>query len=79
MLHPGIEDRLEGVLGRKLDSVPLLLAIGVRVDALGQQGSGFVSQDAGIAQADLWVITQRDALLLAEPVVTEVPRLAADR
>ena len=57
--------------------MPLLLTVGVRIDALGQERPGLVTQCACFAQADLRVVAQRDALLFAEPVVAQVPRLAA--
>ncbi len=79
MLDPGVEDRLEGVIGSQFDRMPFLLAVGVGVDALGQQRPGLVAQGTSLAQADLRVVAQGDALLFAEPVVAQVPRLAAGR
>ncbi len=77
MLDPRIEDGLEGVVGRKLDRVSLLFPIGMGVDALCQKRPGFVAQGARFAQTDLGVVPQGDALLLAEPVIAQMPRLAA--
>ena len=56
-----------------------LLAVGVRVDAPSQECAGFVAQGTRFTQADLGVVAQGDALLLAEPVVAQVPRFAAGR
>ncbi len=77
MLDPRIEDGLEGVVGRQLDRVSLLFAICMGVDALGQERAGFIAQGARFAQSDLGVVPEGDALLLTEPVVAQVPGLAA--
>lgn len=47
------------------------------IDALRHERSGFITQGACFAQSDLGVVAQRDALLLAEPVVAQMPRFAA--
>lgn len=73
MLDPGIENSLEGVVRCQLDRVLLLLAVDMGIDALDQERPGFVAQGTRFAQTDFGVVAQGDALLLAEPVVAQMP------
>src|SRR3546814_4735876 len=70
--------RLEGVFVGEPDSGALLLAVNARIGAFGQQGARFVAQAAGLAKRHLRVGAERHPLLLARPVVEEVPS-PADR
>ena len=65
MLDPGIEDRFERVVGGQLNSMALLLALGVGIDVLGQESPGLIAQGARFSQADFRVVAQGDAFLLA--------------
>ena len=77
MYHPLLVDRHEGVLAGELDGLALLLALGTRVDAPGDQRARLVAQFARIAQRQLGIAAQRDADTLADPGVAEVPGLGA--
>ena len=77
MLDPGIEDVLEGVFARQLGCVPTLIAFDLGIDPPGEQGLGLVPLGAGLAQAEGGIAAEGQALLLAQPVVAEDPRLAA--
>lgn len=48
----------------------------VRVGALGQQGAGFIPNDPGVSEGKLRVGAQRHSLLLAKPLVAEMPGFA---
>ena len=73
MLEPLAIHRLEGVFVGEPDSGALLLAVNARIGAFGQQGARFVAQAAGLAKRHLRVGAERHPLLLARPVVAEVP------
>ena len=77
MLDPRIKDVLEGVFARQLGRVPPLVAFDLGIDPPGEQGLGLVSLGASLAQAEGRIAAQGHALLLAQPVVAEYPRLAA--
>ena len=77
MLDPGVEDVLEGVFACQLGRVPPLVAFDLGINSLGQQNLGLVPLGAGLAQAEGGIVAQGHALLLAQPAVTEDPRLAA--
>jgi len=77
MLDPGIEDVLEGVFARQPGCVPALIAFDLRIDPPGEQDLGLVPLRAGLAQAQGGIAAQGHALLLAQPAITEDPRLAA--
>ena len=47
---PPLEDEFEGVLAGQFDRRTLLLAVGKGIDALGDQRTGFVTQDASLTQ-----------------------------
>lgn len=48
----------------------------VGVGALGQQGAGFIPNDPGVSEGKLRVGAQRHSLLLAKPLVAEMPGFA---
>ncbi len=73
MLEPLAIHRLEGVFVGEPDSGALLLAVIARIGAFGQQGARFIAQAAGLAKRHLRVGAERHPLLLARPVVAEVP------
>lgn len=73
MLYPSIEDGLEGVFARQLGRVPFLVALDLGIDPPGEQGLGLVPLGPGLAQAEGRIATQAQALLLAQPVVAELP------
>ena len=77
MLDPGVEDVLEGVFACQLGRVPPLVAFDLGINSLGKQNLGLVPLGAGLAQAEGGIVAQGHALLLAQPAVTEDPRLAA--
>lgn len=77
--QPPFVHRDEGVFTCQPSGLLLLLARDSRVDALGNQRSRFVPHGPGIAQAQFGVHAQRHPRLLSQPVVAEVPRLAALR
>ncbi len=77
MLNPGIEDVLEGVFARQPGRVPALVAFDLGIDPPGEQGLSLVPFGTSLTQAEGGIAAQGHAFLLAQPVVTEDPRLAA--
>ena len=75
--QPFVIDGLEGVLARQNDGVALALAVGVRVDTLGQKCPGLVAQITGVFQGKGAIAAEGHALALAAPGEAEVPRLEA--
>jgi hypothetical protein len=68
--HPVIEYDAEGVFVRQAGGSPFLFAIRARIDALGQQSARFPERDFRAG-------AQRDAFLLAGPVVAGMPGFPA--
>jgi hypothetical protein len=68
---------MEGVLAGQTMAWRLLLALGVRVDALGKQRARFVAQFARLFQRQLGIAAEGHAGALAAPGVAEVPGLGA--
>ena len=75
VLHPLFVDRHEGVLAGELDGLALLLALGTRVDAPGDQGARFVAQFPRIAQRQLGIAAKGDANAPTDPGIAEMPGL----
>lgn len=64
------------MLCRKTNSAALLFTVLIGIDALGNQGTRFITTGTRFFEANLRVTTQGHALLLARPVVTKKPDLS---
>jgi hypothetical protein len=58
-------------------SVSLIFAVSMGIDPLRQERPRFITQRACFTQTDLRIGAQGEALLRAEPVVAQIPRLPA--
>ena len=78
MGQPQVVDGFEGVFACQNDGVALALALGVRVDALGERRTGLVAPITRLLQGQRRIAAEGHAPALAVPRVAEVPGLGAD-